>query len=245
MKQLFFFFFLMYSNPWTNHLVNERAQFCSKCSPSRVFSSSWLEGGFMVISVLQCIGRGKTKTVQGKCLFFYVKMPPNYASHSHPCPIVCNWITQLYQATTEDMQYDLQLGGQIPSFDFACLFFTDIWRYFQTDYSVSTIIPCFTSLFSPILCSFIFQVLLHSRMIKVGRVFLFRQRRLQEKPLKTNIHPTKNSQTVLCNKLINRSEWTASSNVVKRAWSDFNMAKCFLEGKYLSARPKANKNDLV
>ena len=155
MKQLFLFFLciaILGQTIW----VNERARFCSKCSPSWVFSSSWLEGGFMVISVLQCIGRGKTKTVQGKCLFFYVKMPPNYASHSHPCPIGCNWITQLYQATTEDIQYDLQLGGQIPSFNFACLFFTDIWRYFQTDYSVSNIIPCSTSLLSPISCSFIF-----------------------------------------------------------------------------------------
>ena len=102
------------------------------------------------------------------------------------------------------MQYDPQLGGQIPSFNFACLFFTDIWRYFQTDYSVSNIIPGSISLLSPSLCSFIFQVLLHRRMILVGRVFLFRQRRRQEKPLKTNTHPTENSQTVLWNKLINR-----------------------------------------
>lgn len=154
--------------------VNEWTQFCSKCSPSWVLSSSWLEGGFMVISVLQCIGR-EDKDNQGKCLSFLWRCPqtmhltPTHVplaltgSHSfiklqqRTCNMVYSWVAR-YPALALSVYFSL--------------IFEDIFRLI-IQFQTSSHVPL--HFFHPFV--FIFQVLLHSKMIEVGRVFLLRQKR--------------------------------------------------------------------
>ena len=70
-----------------------------------------IEGWVMVTSVLQCVGRGKTKTFQGKGLFFYME----------DVPTLYILLPLVSQTTAQYIICDLQLGSQVHSFKF-CLF---------------------------------------------------------------------------------------------------------------------------
>lgn len=156
----------------------------------------------MVISVLQCIGRGKTNRIKANAFSFLWRCPqtmhltPTHVplaltgSHSfiklqqRTCNMVYSWVAR-YPALALSVYFSLIFE-----------IFSD-WL-FSFKHHPTFHFTSFTHFV------FIFQVLLHSRMIEVGRAFLLRQKRPQEKPLKTNPYPTENSQTMLWNKLINR-----------------------------------------
>lgn len=121
--------------------------------PPGVLSSSQLEGWVHGHFCASMYGK-EDRQNQGKCTFLSVKDAPKlYISlppMSHLALTGSHSFIKLQQRTC-NMVYSWV--AQIPSFGFVCLF-SLIFEIFQTDYSISNIIPHSTSLLSPILCSF-------------------------------------------------------------------------------------------